>query len=252
MRKQWWVGTCMLFLGILPVMGQVHMGITLPRRSYVVGESIAATVVVQSQSPMPLVLGREHHNAELLLEISSNQGGRGRQPERKRVQRDIVIMPGTTMRDIVEITSLYNFLGPGNYRLHAVLLHEGAGYLSATFAFDVVRGIEMRALRQMLPGYSDIELVYSFRYASREGREEAFMVIESPDGRSLFGTFALGPLLRLYQPVIRARADGTVAVVHQSGRNRFSRSIFRVDRGGAEFVEQRHFRSDGSLISQDR
>lgn len=244
----WLPVVCGLVLAAVPVQGQVRMGISLPRRSFLVGESVAANLVIESQTPLPLVLGPEHHNAELMLELVSTRQGPGGQPERRQVQRDAVVMPGTQMRDVVEITSLYNFLAPGNYRVTAVLFHEGSSFRSVPFAFDVVRGIEMKSLRQMLPGYSDVELIYSFRYASRDGQEQAFLVIESADGTALYGTFVLGSLLRLYQPLIRARVDGTVVVVHQSGRNRFSRSVIRVDRGGAEFVEQRHFRSDGRPI----
>jgi hypothetical protein len=218
------IGSCFLLFQIA-AFGQVRLGITVPRRSFVVGEPIAATVVLQSQSVIPLVFGNEHHNAELFLEIVSSSTGRG-QPLRKRVSRDLVLMPRESFRDVVEVTSIFDFLAGGNYRLSVVVVHEGMSYRSPIFVFDVVPGIEMQSLRQMLPGYRDIEVVYSFRYATREGREDAYMVIESSDGRSLFGTFTLGPLLRLYRPMIRSRADGSVVVVHQSGRNRFTRSIF--------------------------
>ena len=242
---------CLLLLVQAHGFGQVRLGVNLSRRSYIVGESITATLTIESQSTIPLVLGRDYHNAELYLELSGGRHGTRGLPDRRRVQRDLVIMPGSALREVVEITSLYTFLRPGNYRVNAVLVQEGRSFHSATFAFDVISGIEMRSFRQMLPGYSDIEIVYSFRYASREGREEAFMVIQSSDGRSLYGTFRLGPLLRMFQPVFRRREDGSIVVVHQSGRNRFSRSIFVVDRGGAEFIEQRHFRPDGTPLSRE-
>ncbi len=240
---------CLLLLSTSAV-GQVRMGLQLARRSYVVGEPITATIRLESQSRVPLVLGRDG-NAELMLEMTGGSLGRRSIPERKRVSRDLVIMPGSTIREIVEVTSLYSFLGPGNYRLNALVLHDGRSFYSSTFAFDVVSGIELRSFRQMLPGYGDREVEFSFRYATREGREEAFMVIQSPDGRSLYGTFALGPLLRMYRPVIRARDDGSVVVVHQSGSNRFSRSIFEVERTGAILRELRHFRPDGTPIRRE-
>ncbi len=238
----------MLFFLQAGAMGQVRLGVTVPRRSFVLGEPIMATLTLQNQSMRPLVVDRDHYNAELFVEVSGGSLGRRNAPVRRRVYRDFVIMPNASIRDVVEITSLYEYLGPGNYQLNVVMHYEDRSFYSEPFAFDIVSGLEMRSFRQMLPDYSDIELIYSFRYATREGREEAFMVIQSADGRSLYGTFSLGPLLRLYRPVIRARDDGSVVVVHQSGHNRFSRSIFMVERTGAMLIEQRHFRPDGTPI----
>ncbi len=240
----------LLFLLQASAVAQVRLGVNLSRRSFVLGEAITATMTLQNQSPVPFVLDREHYNAELMLELSGGSLGRRGLPVRRRVYRDFVIMPNATIRDLVEITSLYEYLGPGNYQVDLVMNFDGRTFHSATFVFDIVPGIEMRSFSQMLPGYLDVEVNYSFRYASREGREEAFMVIQSADGRSLYGTFALGPLLRLYRPVIRARDDGSIVVVHQSGRNRFSRSVFMVERMGATLIEQRHFRPDGTLITR--
>ena len=248
MLKRMGIACCLLIMLNVQAMGQIRLGLDLSRRSYIIGEVITATVRLESQSREPLVFG-EDANAELFMEISGGSLGSRGMPVRRRVSRDMVVMPGNSIRDIVEITSLYTFLGPGNYRANAVLVHEGRSYRSQTFAFDVNSGIEMRSFRQTVPGYRDREAVYSFRYASRDGREEAFMVIQSPDGRSLYGTFSLGPLLRMYRPVIRARDDDTVVVVHQSGNNRFSRSIFEVERTGAIMRELRHFRPDGTPIN---
>ncbi|MFU8779799.1 MAG: hypothetical protein ACNA71_02085 [Kiritimatiellia bacterium] len=244
------IGGCLLLFQA-GAFGQVRLDIAVPRRSYVVGEPITATLALQSQSTMPLVFGGEHHNAALFLEIRSSHTGRGA-PDRRTVSRDFVLMPRSTYRDVVEVTSIFDFLAGGNYRMSVVVVHAGISYRSPLVVFDVVPGIEMQSFRQMLPGYDDIEVVYSFRYATRAGREDAFMVIESSDGRTFFGTFALGPLLRLYQPMVRARSDGSIVAVHQSGRNRFTRSIFAADRSGAEFVEQRHFRPDGTPMETGR
>jgi hypothetical protein len=216
-----------------------------------VGESVTATIELQSQSSIPFVFGSEHHNAELFLEIAPIHAGTG-VPDRRPVTRDIILMPRNTHRDVVEVSTIFDFLRPGNYRLNVLVRHEGMLFRSVFFAFDVVSGIELLSFRHVLPGYHDVEAVYSFRYATRDGREDAFMVIETPDGRSIYGTFALGPLLRLYQPIIRAREDGSIVAVHQSGNNRFTRSAFLVDRGGAQFVGQRHFRPDGSAIGAER
>lgn len=242
------LAVAVLFTGMTTAQGQVQVGISLPRRSYMVGETITARIAIQSQSAVPLVFGKDYHNAEMFLEVGAPRSGRNLAAERKRVQRDLVIMPGMSARDVIELTSLYEFLRPGNYRVLLVVRLDGVSYTSDAFAFDVERGIEMTSLRHMIQGYAEPAVLFSLRYTTRDGREDAFMVIKSAEGESLFGTFSLGPLLRIYNPMIRLRPDGTVAVIHQSGINRFTRSIFAVDRSGADFVEQRHFRPDGTPL----
>lgn len=231
--------------------GQVRLGVSLPMRTYMIGESIAADVILENQGTVPLVFGQEHQTAELLVELRSKAGNqRSWQPAAKKIRREVVLMPGSTIRDVVELTSLYDYLAPGSHQVSIVVDYAGSRFSSKSFGFDVIRGMEMASYQTVLPGYQDMRVVYSLRYASREGREVAFMVIESEDGRRLYGSFMLGTVVRLFKPVIQA-SRGNVVAVHQSGRNRFTRSVFNVDRTGAEFVAQKHYRADGRLIPED-
>ncbi len=231
---------------------QIRVAATLDQRSFVVGEPIMVTATIENQTSVPLVFGSQYHNADLFLEVSRTRSIGPAESNRRRVQRDTVLMPRSQMRELIEATTIYTYLQAGNYRLRVIVKHEGYTYSSQPFVFDVASGIEMQSLRHMLPYYDDIELRFSVRYANRSGREEAFFVIESPALRDWYGTYALGPVLRIYQPAIRVREDGRVVVVHQSGRSRFTRSTFRVDREGSQFVEQRHFRPDGTPIQEGR
>lgn len=244
-------------VGLVVLLGQgaqaqIRVGAQLERRSFVVGESITVRTTMENQFSVPLVLGKEDGNTEMLLEISSSRSSGPPERNRRLVKRDLVIMPREKARGVIEATTLFSYLEPGSYRIRLVLRHEGSTYSSQPYDFDVVNGMEMTSLWHIMSGYDDVEMRYSVRYANREGREEAFFVIERPSTATWFGTHGLGPILRVYRPLIRMVDDGNVVVVHQSGRNRFTRSTFSVDRNGSRFVEQRHFRPNGEPLKEGR
>ncbi len=235
---------CTLFPGRL-LLAQIQVGVSLDEHAYLTGEAFTVRVRVENRLAVPMVMDNDYHNAELLIELVRRRGGAAPETQRRPVSRDTVIMPEQMAVELVEITSLFDIRDLGGYQVRAAIRYAGQLYLSQPVAFDLVRGVEIHSARRGLPGYHDIELLYSLRYWRRGGGEQAFMVIEDAAKGSIYGTFVLGPLVRVTQPAIRFDGQGRAVSVHQSGRNRFTRSVFTVDPGGAAMTDRTHHLPDG-------
>lgn len=225
---------------------QVDVSLSLEHRSYVIGEAFAARVRVRNQLDVPLVFDDDYRNAEFFVELVRDRSGGISESDRQPISRQTVIMPDNEKLELVEVTSLFNLTKPGGYSLRIGVRHEDYVYLSAAVGFNLVEGIEMLTKRRSLSGYRDVDLEYSLRYWHRSGGEQAFFVIRNTRNGTLYGTFRLGPVVRVNPPAIRFDKEGRAVVVHQSGRNRFTRSVLEVDSGGAVLVGQTHHLEDGS------
>lgn len=225
---------------------QVDIGLSLEHRSYVIGEAFAARVRVRSELDVPLVFDDDYRNAEFFVELIRDRSSGLSQSDRQPISRQTVIMPDNEKLELVEITSLFNLTKPGGYSVRVGVRHDDYLYQSAAVGFNLVEGIEMLTKRRNLSGYRDIDLEYSLRYWHRSGGEQAFFVIRDTKNGSLYGTFRLGPIVRVNPPAMRFDKQGRAVVVHQSGRNRFTRSVLEVDPGGAMLVGQTHHLADGS------
>jgi len=232
---------------VKPLLAQIQVGVILEHRAYLTGEPFTVRIQIENLLSVPMVLDREYHNAELLVELVRSRSGSVPEGERRPVSRDVVIMPGQKVTELVEITSLFPLRQSGGYKVRAAIRYEGRLHLSRPVEFDLVRGVEMLLVKRGLPGYHETELAYSLRYWKRAGGEHAFFVIEDADSGVIYGTFFLGPVVRVNPPAIRFDERGRAVAVHQSGKDRFTRSVFEVDRNGASLTEQTHHLADGQV-----
>lgn len=236
----------LVLMAVRPVCAQVQLAVSLEHPAYVTGEAFAAKVRIENLLNVPMVFDKEYHNAELLIELIGTRSGVAPESERKVVSRDTVVMPAQKCVELVEITSLFQLREPGGYRVRAGIRYDGRLYLSHPVAFDLVRGVEILSVNRGLPGYLETDLHYSLRFWKRSGSEHAFFVVEDAESGIIYGTFFLGPIVRVNPPVIRFDEQGAAVVVHQSGRNRFTRSVIAVDPNGAELTAQTYHLADGS------
>ncbi|MBT3193233.1 MAG: hypothetical protein HN341_11820 [Verrucomicrobia bacterium] len=235
-----------VMLFALPGQAQVRIGLKVDHRIVMEGEPTVATIVIQNDSDAPLVFNEIYHNAELEVSIRRDRGSR--EPTYEKLDRDFVIMPDDRTTELVELTSFGDIRDPGSYQIWAQVRHDGRIFASRPQGFDVVHGIEMDSRERQLRGYRNSRLTYSLRYCARDGAEYAFLVVRDVVRGVSYGTFQLGNLVRIGKPAMNFDDKGRLVVAHQSGRNRWTRSVIAVHRDGAAFEEQTHHLPDGSPI----
>jgi hypothetical protein len=240
---------CMLFCCLGgQALGQVEMNLAFEQDTYLVNESIVATLRVRNVSDVPLVFGSDYSNAELGLRIRHDGDTDRSGGVERSLDRELVVMPGDTGSLLIEFSSQFQMVRTGTYRASAVVVVGGRRYRTAERLVDVVSGIELQHVRRPVSGYLDKSFDYSLRYWNRNDAEYLFLSISDKEEGLLYGTFMLGRLLRLRPPRIEFIPGGEVKVIHQSAAGRITVSTLQADRAGVTFIGQEHFRPDGTRV----
>ncbi len=223
-----------------PLAAQVRIDVELENRAMLEFESVVATVTLHNDAETPIVIGATDFNAKLEIVLSrQNLTSEESEATRKRpIVRSLVILPGDTRKELVEVSTLFDLREPGGYRLSVEVVHEDIRYVAREQIFDVVSGIELASITHPMPGYRNTKLTYSLRYWARASSEHLFLVIRDETARMSYGTFDLGRVIRFVAPKMTYARDGVLTVVHQSGRERHTRSVFKVTGEGVQFAEQ--------------
>jgi len=134
----------------------------------------------------------------------------------------------------------YDLSRMGKYLVYATAERGGKSYASNQVMVEVVNGIELRSVTKAAPGGSGRVLTYSLRYWARNRGEFLFLRVDDKENRMNYGVYLLGPLVRVFAPAIEVDRNGRITVVHQSGADRFSKTVFQFTDAGMQFVEQTH------------
>ncbi len=243
-----------LLSGPVPMVAQIRVNVEVEHESVLPNEPVSVIVTMVNDADTPLVFGEDNYNAQMILML---ERGVRRTEERiadttRPVKRHMIVMPGETHRELFELTSLFNMHEQRTYRVHVVIEHEDLRYRSRDRVFEVANGVELHSAVHPVPGYRDRRLTYSLRYWRRNQSEHLFLVVSDEANDIAYGSFDLGRLVRFRNPTLRYDRSGQIMVIHQSGRERFTRSLFAISGEGVDFVEQEHFLSDGTVYPFER
>ena len=248
-EKITWLFLFAVLFTVQSASAQILVGVKCGNIKYMVGVNIPLKITVINNTGEPLVFSKDYNNATLTLELEHDANASGI-ADKKQIKRDIVILTGDTMDTVLDVREMMSLINPGAYQVKASVDYSGKVYTSRAYGFDIVQGIELLSRKRMLPGYSDIVLTHRLKYLGREGKEDAFFIIKDDDRDIIYGTFNLGPIVRIVPPVMKFDGNGRVIVVHQSGHSRFTRSVIKVTVNGAKFEKQTYHRPNGDIIKQ--
>jgi len=232
--------------------GQVRLGVDVEHESVLENEPVIATVAIGNDADTPMVFGPDSYNARLTIVLRRGVRRTEELPAdaMRQLDRRIIVLPGEVHREVVELSSLYPMHEQRSYRVSVRVEHEDIAYSSRERVFDIVSGIEIASAVYPVPGYRDRKLAYSLRYWRRRQSEHLFLVVNDRTAGIAYGTFDLGRVIRFWPPVLRYDHAGRISVIHQSGRERFTRSLFEVSGEGVDFIRQDHTLPDGSPYPQ--
>ncbi len=159
--------------------------------------------------------------------------------------RKMRLMPGEKREFITDVSAFYDVTSKGRYVIKAAIDAGKFRYESNPVVLDVVRGIELASVTRSIPGYSDRDREYSLRYNWREKKEILFLCVYEDDGKTNYGIFPLGPVIRVAKPIFNIDRSGNVTVIHQTNRDCFIRSKFQSNQDGVFFVDQAYLDVEG-------
>ena len=218
---------------------QVQVGLHMKHRTFVQFEPVVAFVTVRNDSDKVFVIDTERMVKAGLRFVVEN-GRRDTMPrgDDRPLVTKLELYPEESRRIMRDVSRWYNMTVMGPYFVSAVVDWNGRTYRSPKVAIDVVRGLEITSTRKSLYGYPDEARIYSLCYPARERQETLFLRVDDERTGYTLGVFQLGPVIRVYQPSVAVDRLGSVTVLHQSSRNRFTRSVFESSRDGISFVDQ--------------
>ena len=225
-------------------MAQIRVSLEPEHNSFLMHESVIIKVKIANDTDIPLVFSKTYSTSSLRLRIRKSSAAPAMSDACELI-RDFVIMPGKSHTVLVEAGELYDFKKQGNYRMVAEVDYGTVRFKSAERIVDIVSGIEIARMTRPLPGYIDTGLTYTLRYWMRDRTEYLFLCAEDRLRDVWYGTFQLGPIVRFRDPEFVFDSNKIMHVLHQSGRERNSKSSFRVSENGIDFYEQTHWLPDG-------
>lgn len=184
--------------------------------SYVVGEPVLATVTIENHGFRPVNISDfgPFKDNRLFFEISQTPQVYLKQRREGRIITDVELEKdeGTTCG--VNLSTWYNLLSPGAYRIRAVLILGNMRYESPATAFDIVPGIELATATQYVQNRPPTERTLLLVYWGRGGKDVAFLRAWDADGTT-YETLEIGSLIRNRKPVLQKVDDATYYVHRQ-------------------------------------
>jgi hypothetical protein len=227
--------------------GELAVKLRLEHTSLLQFEAVNAFVTINNDSNYTLSMGKNDKDGNSRIEfvIEKQKDERAQRINQRPLISNFKIKPGETWEAVRDLSAWYDLRTMGRYTVRAIVYLNGQGWESNTEIIDVVGGLEIASVSKSLPGYDDLVRTYSLRYWSREGGEFLFLHIGEEKTGINYGVVQLGPLIRVYTPVIKVDKDGNVTVFHQSGADCYIRSVFKSTKKGVEFVDQTYHLANG-------
>ena len=160
----------------------------------------------------------------------------------------VVISPMNYKKMTLDLLQHYDLRKTGPYTLRAKLNWGDSVFVSGKIYIDIVPGLKIDSLTLIVPGGGRSTRKCELRTLYREKSEHLFLSIADPSLSRNLGVFDLGPLVRLFTPVMLGDIDGHIHVLNQSGPWRYTHTVYTYN--GA-FVEQQFYRADVSRIGME-
>ena len=227
-------------LAAAPTMAQsIGFAVEMKNASYVVGEPVLATVTIENHGFRPVNISDfgPFKDNRLFFEISQTPQIYLKQRREGKIVTDIELEKDEGLSCSVNLSTWYNLLQPGAYRVRAVMILGNVRYESPMTSFDIVPGIELAKATQYLPGRPPIERTLLLVYWSRNGKDVAFLRSWDANG-TVYGTLEIGNLIRNRKPVLQKIDDTTYRVHRQVTSDALQRAEVISDVSGVSLKEQ--------------
>jgi len=237
---------------ILPFLASVSpadllVRLRLEHTSLLLLEPVNASVTILNESEYPFVIGKDGTDKDTRIEffIEKDRDKLASRINKHPLVTNLKIKPGEKGEALVDISSWYDIRAEGRYTVTAVAYLKGKAWASNKEIIDVVKGLEIASVTRNVPGYDEMERTYALRYWSRESKEFLFLCIDEEKTGMNYGVVQLGPLVRVFIPVLDVDRLGNIKVVHQSSSDCYVHSFFKSTRGGVKFVDQTYHLANG-------
>lgn len=229
-------------------LAQVSIQLTSPHKAYLLFEAIPITIKIENDSALELPVGRYESAARLWLKLDYRREEPDIAPVMPPKELSHILKPGKAYLLKVNLAVLFDVRKARRYTVTTYLDWRGRRYSSASVVLGVVNGLEISTERRGLPMRPEIVREYSLRYIERGGGEHLILSVSNREAGRCLAVFDLGPMMRLYKPILRFDRTGNLRVVHHMDRNVNAHSYLISDEKSVRFLERVHKTTDGQDI----
>lgn len=209
--------------------------------SFVSGEPLMIRLTLENHGAQPIVIG--DHEAfkdnRVFFEIRKTPDEFLPLMRQSKIVADIALEHGEAMSVEIDLAEWYPLLAYGRYYVNAVLIHNQRRYASDNQVFEVVPGIELSRVTQVIRGPGVIERNFTLVYWARGDSEDAFLRIVDQPANETWTTLDLGPIVRVKKPELKLEGEAHLTVYHQTSRDVLLTTLVRSDAAGPVILEQR-------------
>lgn len=232
----------------------VVVKLRLEHAAYLQYEHVQAFVTVFNDEDYNVVLdsGITNRTDSLRFRIKRNSRDDAVLINRTPIVEFLELQPGEKKSFMVDLGMWYSISQVGSYDIQAELEYGGRKWLSNLVQIDVVDGIETSSVSRSVPGSPGRARKYSLRYWNRGKREYLFLRAEDEKNDLVYGVFLLGNVVRIFNPLLEVDRKGNIVVVHQSGRNMYTRTTFKSESHSVKFIDQVYTDENGAPYNRKR
>ncbi|MBN2301885.1 MAG: hypothetical protein JXN60_05150 [Lentisphaerae bacterium] len=247
------ISAVLLFFAVTAAGDRLDVGITVEYSTVLRFESINASIRITNNSGIPFVIGSEEKSGGpvIRLEVDKKQHESSMMLRKEYGVRNLVVDPGDSEAVVCDIGLWYDFTVEGKYLVTAVVYWMGQRYISNCVVVNVVPGIEIAKTTKSLVGHPDHIRKYSLRYWVRNKTEHLFLSIDDENEKVNYGVFRLGKIVRVFQPTLEVNPGGSVTVIHQSGKDMYTRSVLASTTNQVALIDQTYHLKNGNLRPTD-
>ena len=249
------ITSVLLFLGICSVScADLRVSLRLDPASAIEFETVTAYVSIVNDGDEIFTLDEsdKDHSPRFFFIIERKRDERVKRTDERPPIRKMRLMPGERREFMTDISAFYDITVKGRYVVKAAVEAGTFRYESNPVVLDVVSGIELVSVTRSIPGYSDRERKYSLRYNWRGKKEVLYLCVYEDNGKTNYGIFSLGPVIRVTKPILDIDRSGGVMVIHQTNRDCFVRSKFESNQDGVFFIDQAYLDVEGKPYTHVR
>ena len=234
-------------LPVSPALAQLELSLKLEHPSLLRFEPMNAFLTIHNDWAEPFVIDTETESNVAKVTFTMTRQNQRAVPriEDRPFVRKLRLLPDEKRDLVLDLSEWFEVTPMGRYLVEASVVWGAQRFDSGCVMVEVVRGIEITQVTKSLPGTPPRVRTYSLRYWPRGKTERLFISIDEESSNLNYGVFELGPVVRVYRPVLDVGRDGLVKVIHQSGVDCYTRSVFRSLRGGVRFMDQTYHLSSG-------
>ncbi|MFA7160462.1 MAG: hypothetical protein WC299_14280 [Kiritimatiellia bacterium] len=204
------------FFTAMPLSGQIEIQLSVDPVRAILYEQVNARVTIRNNTGGILAFGGESGSAGFFFELDRRRHHAVDRRDRSPLMSGTRLVPGGSVTNDFNLTSLYAIQVRGQYKLRAFVEWNGLLFASQPVDIEILNGFEIARIIAGVPGGEGASRTYILEYLGKEKGEQAYLRIEDTDGTAVYAMHRLGHIVRVRKPDIKVDEAGNVHVLYQT------------------------------------